>query len=940
MTSKIRNRSNRVSLLRGASAIVAAAAAMTGSPALAQDDEAIVVTGSRIARTDANSALPLTVVDSEAIADAGIIGIGEILRQDPAVSGGGFGQSNILSGGGAQVVDLRNLGSNRTLVLIDGQRYSLFTDSLQNEGQDLGLLPASMIERVEILRDGASTAYGADAVAGVVNFIMRDNFQGFDVSGLYGISDRGDGEQMRISFLAGAASDRGNVTVALEYVNRDTIEQPSRDWAANPLGAGANAAPFASIGSAIGGPQLRRPNNTLVEAFGNFGGVCPGACGGTATQRYNYANNQDLVQALEGYSIALNADYEITNNLDWHGSAIYGQRFSAYSLAANPIQANAPTGPYLSGLIIRPSASNPYGENLSLTWRPVAYGERDQTAQAGQLWVSTGLTGTIAENYTWDFTATHSEVNGNQQTEVLPNVVRLARILNPADCLADPVCASPSIGAVANIRNLFSGATPLTQGQYNYVFYTQSTNTRFITDNIQASISGPILTLPAGDLAFALGAEYREEYGKATPDSVTTSGESVSNATFPTEGSYDVLEFFAEVDIPLLRGAPLAEELTVNLQGRHSDFSNFGSAETWKVGLVWAPFADLRIRANMGTSFRAPNVTELYSLGTQSFVGLTDPCTTGAPGSGVSTGAYLDTAAAATCAGLGVPLNYVQPAAQLRILAGGNQNLQPEEGETYTIGMVYQPSFFTPLTMTLDYWHIELDSAIIGQGLQVFLNNCYRTIGIGAFGPGGLCERLGRRTAGGVPTDLSSILINSAGVSETSGVDFTFTLNFDNVGPGDLRIGSRSTWLENANGGLFLGAGFDGTGYLDGNINGGSGFPEWRSVLDIDYEVGPWAFSWQTRFQSSLYDPNCATPGTTATAFCTNPNALGYNGAPDYYLHDARIRFSGDTYSLTFGVNNVADEDPPYAIVTGTNTYPALFDVVGRSYFIGVNARF
>lgn len=932
----------RKSLLTGASVLAAAAAAITATPALAQDeDDAIVVTGSRIARTDANSALPLTVVDSEAIANAGVIGLGEILRQDPAISGGGFGQSNILSGGGAQTIDLRNLGANRTLVLVDGQRYSLFTDSLQNEGQDLGLLPASMIERVEILRDGASTAYGADAVAGVVNFLLRDNFEGFEATGLYGVSDRGDGEQMRVGFILGASSDRGNVVMAMEYQNRDAIPQVGggRGFLETPFGSGINANPFASVGSGIGGPQVRSTAGALVQAFGVNGGFCPAACAGGATSRYNYALDQDIVSSLEGYNIAFNGTYEITDSIEWHGTAMYGSRYSEFGLAANPFSANAPTGPFLSGIRVGAAeTSNPYGQTVSITWRPVPYGSREQSFNASQIWVSTGLTGTIAENYTWDITGTHSEVNSNGQTAVVPNAVRLQRLFNPTQCAADPVCASPAVGAVANIRDLFSGATPFTQGQRNYGFYVQSTNSRFITDAVQASISGPLLTLPAGDLAFAAGVEYREEYGKATPDSVTLGGESIANATFPTEGTFDVLEFFAEIDIPLLRGAPLAEELSLNLQGRHSDFSNFGTTETWKAGLVWAPISDLRFRANMGTSFRAPNVTELFSVGIQSFNTLLDPCTTAAPGAPAPGATYLDAAAAATCAAIGVPVGpvngYVQPAAQLRVLAGGNPNLQPEEGTTYTVGFVYQPSFFTPLTITADYWNLELERAVVGGALQTRLNNCYRVNppNLAAFAPGGVCAGLADRTASGVPTNLVSILQNSAGVSETSGIDGTISLAFDNVGPGDLRLAARGSWVQEAVGGLFLGAGFDAVGYLDGG--GGTGFPEYRATFDADYEVAAWRFSWQTRFTSELADPNCPS------AFCTPVNPYNYTGTDDYYIHDARIRYAADTWSLTFGVNNVADEDAPLAVNTGNNTYPALFDVIGRSYFVGVNARF
>ncbi|MBL8531416.1 MAG: TonB-dependent receptor [Hyphomonadaceae bacterium] len=935
----------RKTLLRSASVLAAAAAAVTATPALAQnDDEAIVVTGSRIARTDANSALPLTVVDAEQIANAGIIGLGEILRQDPAIgAGGGFNQSNILSGGGAQTIDLRNLGPNRTLVLVDGQRYSLFTDSLQNEGQDLGLLPASMIQRVEILRDGASTAYGADAVAGVVNFILRDNYEGFETTGMYGISDRGDGEQMRVGFIAGASNDRGNVLIAMEYQNRDAIPQigGGRGLMETPFGGFITATPFATIGSGIGGPQLRTPTNGLVEAFGVNGGFCPAACNGGATARYNYALDQDIVSSLEGYNIAFNATYEVTDNIEWHGTAMYGSRFSEFGLAANPMSANSPTGPYLSGILIQPglagggtNTSNPYTNTtpLSLTWRPVPYGAREQSFNASQIWVSTGLSGTIAENYSWEITGTHSEVNSNGQTAVVPNAVRLSRLLNAPACAADPVCSSPAVGAVANIRNLFSGATPLTPGQQNYAFYVQSTNSRFITDTVQASISGPILTLPGGDMAFAAGVEYREEYGKATPDSVTLGGESIANATFPTEGTFDVLEFFAELDIPLLRGAPLAEELSLNLQGRHSDFSNFGTTETWKAGIVWAPFSDLRIRANTGTSFRAPNVTELFAVGIQSFNTLQDPCSTG-PAGGTSTGVRNDPLAVANCAAVGVPLSYVQPAAQLRVLSGGNPNLQPEEGQTFTVGFVYQPSFFTPLTVTVDYWNLELDSAIVGGALSTRLLNCYRTQPASAFAPGGTCFELGQRTAGGVPTNLVSILQNSTATSQTSGIDFTASLAFDNVGPGDLRLAVRGSHLLEADGGLFFGAGFDATGYFD-SLTSGVAFPEYRATFDADYDVGSWRFSWQTRFISQMDDANC--PSTA----CPVGNAYNYTGVDDYYIHDARVRFAGDNYSLTFGVNNLLDEDAPLALNTGNNTMAAVYDVVGRAYFVGVSARF
>lgn len=955
MVSKTKkNADTRHALLKSASLLAAAAAAMTATPALAQDaeeEEAIVVTGSRIARSDATSSLPLTVVDQEAIQNAGVIGIGEILRQDPAISGGGFGQSNILSGGGAQTIDLRNLGVNRTLVLINGQRYSLFLDALQNEGQDLGMLPAGMIERVEILRDGASTAYGADAVAGVVNFILKDDFDGLDVSALYSVPEGGfEGEQMRASFTVGASSERGSVVAAMEYSERDNINQFARGgFLSTPFGA-INATPFAGVGSGIGGPQIRTtPGNALIECYGvNGGSLGAGPCA-----RYNYAMDQDIVAAQETFSVSLNATYEITDNIEWHGAAIVGDRFSEFGLAANPISANSPTGPYAAGIVVPTSAANNYGVPYSFTWRPTTYGNRQQTVTGSQMWLSTGFSGTVGDEYNWDVTATRSEVRGNVRVAVVPNVVRLARLLDPTACNADPLCAG--VGPIANHEAFWDNSVRLTPGQQNYAFYTQNSDNRFVTDNVQGSISGPLFELPAGALSFAAGIEYRSEYGESIPDSQTAGGEGVANATTALEGDFDVFEVFAELDIPLLADMPLAHELTLNLQARHSDFSNFGGADTWKVGLVYAPIEDLRIRANMGTSFRAPNVQELFGQGVQSFNTITDPCTTGTPGSGTSSGAYLDTASAATCAALGVPLTYVQPAAQLRNFAGGNVNLQPETGETWTVGAVYQPSFFTPLTLTVDFWHLEVESAIVSQGLQAPFTNCYQLSPLSAFNPGGACFQFGQRTPSGVPSALSRILINGAGASETQGIDASAILRFENVGPGDLRLGARTTYTEDANGPLFLGAGINAVGLLDGL--GGTGFPEWRSTFDADYDVGNWRLSWQTRYTSEMHDPNCrypigSTTGVGGTAiFAGNANcgtvvanqhtnAFNYNGTDEYFIHDARIRYAQDNYAITLGINNVADEYPPLAFNTGNNTYPALYDVIGRTFFIAASTRF
>lgn len=893
-------------------------AAVSATPAMAQDEptevDEIVVTGSRIIRSDLTSASPITITSGEDLRESGVINLGEALRRDPAVSAGGFNQSSILSGGGASTIDLRNLGSNRSLILINGRRFSLFTDSLQNEGNDVSFLPAGMLERVEILRDGAGPTYGADAVAGVVNFIMREGFDGVEVGAFYGMSEEGDAAQYRVNGVVGISSDRGDITFGLEYAHRDELPQASRPWALNPIGNITATGVTTGSGFAPGAQLRRTSNNSLVRCYNNDGGVVPV---GSACPRYDYGLVQSFIGSSTLLNVAANATYEITPGIEAFASMIYGNRESASDLAANPMGANQPTGPFLNGIVISAtSTSNPFGEAVSLQWRPQAYGGREGFQDASQLWTTVGLRGEIFDNYNWDASTTYSRTSSMTGTRNLPWATRLQRILNN-DCQTDPVCRAA--GQVTNIDNLFSGATPFTQAQRDYVFYTGATASLFESRQTQLNLTGPLFDLPAGTVGFAVGIENRSENGEATPDPVAASGEALANATNPTSGSFSSTEVYGEIEIPLLADIPLIDRLTINLQGRYSDFSNFGGADTYKVGVDWAVTDWFRLRGTYGTSYRAPNILDLYNGGVESFSFITDPCNTG------STNATVN----ANCNALGRPVGYTQAAPQIRVNAGGNPNLTPEEGTSTTVGFVVSPHFIPGFALTADWYQIELDNAIVGGPLANNLATCYADPNFLVLraDPTSNCFRLDSRTTSFNLATLDNRLTNADGTTTVEGVDWVLRYGYDGILGGGINVFWTNSHLLS-----YDDDGFDLAGLIQADAS--ASYPEWRSVFELEYYANNWSASWIVNYQSAVEDIR------TNLGILPTPNFLNYDGVDSYATHDVRFRYNWENTGFVFGINNVMGEDAPYAFNSGNNTIPSAYDIIGRYFFVSLTQNF
>jgi iron complex outermembrane receptor protein len=923
------------------------------APAAAQDaeeEEAIIVTGSRIARSDFNAESPVSVVTAESIVESGQLNLGEVLRSELAVGNGGFNQSSNLSGGGAQAIDLRNLGSDRVLNLINGRRVANFADSLQNEASDLGFIPLAMIDRVEVLRDGASAVYGADAVTGVVNVILRDDFEGLNLTGGYGISEFGDTEQVAMGAVMGASGDRGNVVLGIQYLSSELVPQRDRpDWAlpsiaaltaggvtngsgAHPGGLflftndGFNNVPYywCTTPTALGGDEI---TNTF---FANAGD-CPNLMPSDPDEligRYDYALQQSILNGFQSISMAVFGTYDITDNLSMFIEAQYANRQSESNLDANPIFALQGSPAFPLGWIV--PASNPHnpfpGFDAAVQIRPTStVGIRAQSIDAQSARFATGLQGRFMTDFDWELSYIWTEVRTDITTDATFNLRRAIEISDPAACAANPICTA-ALGFGNTALDVYRPGH-WAQSEINYFTQVATSTSNFGLEGVSGYVAGDAMELPAGPLGVALGFDYRDEEAHFEPDAVTAAGESIANQTFATDGGFSVTEFFGEVNIPLLRDAPLARSLSLNLQGRWFSYSHFSDDTVWKMGLNWEMTDWLRVRATYGTAFRAPTLVDSFSGGTVSFDFIDDPCDAdvlAVPPPG-GEGSATRIANCTTPGPLAVPVGYQQPAAQLPVLAGGDLadgtfDLEPETADTYTVGLIIQPPFLSGLRASVDYWSIEVQNFIGSTDVETeILDPCYDSL---VFPADPACATVVRLPNGNL-VGLTRTPLNRTGQIETSGIDWSVEWAFD-LGPGVMTLDHQGTFINdyNLNPGVGNYAANDGSGAI----------PEYRLNFGVDYDVGRWSFGGRVRHIPYIEDTRAAFDGTNGPA----GNPVNYDGIEEHTEFDLRLGFDAtDTTALLFGINNVTGEDPPYAFSTGTNTAPGLYGtaVVGR-YFL------
>ncbi|WP_308368448.1 MULTISPECIES: TonB-dependent receptor [unclassified Microbulbifer] len=852
--------------------------------------EEVIVTGSRIARDPLSTTGPITLVDSEAIERSGVGTIDELLRELPSMGTAGINANDNNGGGGLAFVDLRNLGSSRTLVLVNGRRF-VSSSSGVSSAVDMNNIPVDMIDRIEVLTDGASAVYGSDAVAGVINVVMKDSFDGVKISARGGATEDGGGENGELSFTFGNEGERGSFVGNISHSQRAEITYNDRDW------AGLNSS--------------LTPNGNLYTAYGNFTVGEGGQTLTDGTTSYDIGQHMWLAGSMERTGVTLSGNYSLSNSVELYGEASYTNKTTNQQLAAQPMYS-------ANGFAIDPeqhlpaeiqaqlqsawqeahdawvaNGSDPEDEEFPFpgeSWqagfddmriRPVAGGTRDYEQETDTYRFLAGLRGDLANGWSWDAFASYGKNEGENVIANSYSKSKLQEILN----------------GTAGIEPVFAGG--MSPEVIDYMRYADREDNEYELENYGVSLTGDIdaVQFQGGALGFAAGVEYRKESGEFNPSVETQSGDTFGNQQEATEGDYSVTEVFAEFNLPILSGAKYAEELSADLAVRYSDFDTFGGETTGKVGFVYAPIEDLRFRASASTSFRAPGIYELYSGTAQSYEYLIDPC---------DTSESNERGQGANCGMVGPA--FTQSGSQVPTNIGGNPNLDAEEAESYTFGIVWTPAFVEDLSITLDYFDIQVENAITSPDLQRMLDDCYRD------GIESACVSI-TRGAGGQVTNLEGAKMNIGEIS-TRGVDLDIVNNLHfNAGQLALRL-QASRLLEYEEYNEQTDQTWDKLGYVG---TSSEMYVKWRGLAGATWFADSWSLGLDVRHLSD---------GETS-----------YREVPSHTYLDLHAGWDvSDALRLTAGVDNLADREPTDG--SGSGDWNSTLDYKGRYAWAGVSYQF
>ncbi len=917
----------------------------------------VQVTGTRIMKAEIEGQVPIQTLTREDIERTGLTSIGDIVQRLTGSgsalntkfnSSGNFGFPPDGSGVGAgsAQVDLRHLGSKRVLVLVDGIRWvNEASASGVGAATDLNTIPLAIVERIEILEDGASSIYGSDAIAGVVNIITRRNFDGAQVTLNYGQFGEGDGQSSGVDLAWGGSSDRASWFLGASYVKQELVNSRDRAQSSFPRPGGGIA--FGSAFTPTGRFLFRDPNTgarlDLTPNTGNSAPVYNPAQTGcvrtdgfhcfTSADRFNFSQFNLLMTPSERAGLFGQFRFDINESTNWYAKALYNRRDSTNRAAPEPIQIGPAAGNRFASTatVSRLNPFNPFGFDLissgpgaNLTFlgrRPVEGGARVFEQAVDTWYVGTGLEGRFdlgERGYLWDINFASSKNRAEQTNYGSYNIRRIVQALGtPASCAAIPGCVP---------LNIFGGPGTITPAMLAWIQPIVRDESENKLQLFSANITGDLFDLPAGPLSFATGYEYRKYEGNYQPDPITVAGEYNGVPSLPTAGEYDVNEVYAELDVPLLADSPWARKLNISLAGRYSDYSTFGGEFTSKVGLRWQVVDELLLRATLAEGFRAPSIGELFGSASRFDAQLRDPClisTTGAPPTG----------SPANCAALGVPVGAVQVNPQISVATGGNPNLVPESADSFTAGLVWSPhfaqgsAFAERLDFEATFYKHKVDGAIQAIDAQTQLNLCVQTL------DPAFCGGI-RRASTGAISDFNNFLSNFS-VIKTDGWDFDVFWVLPDSDWGKLSVAWQNTWV-----GRYQAVGADGAVQprtVGVEVND-SAIPEWTSTLSADWSLGAWSAGWAARHVSRLTErcPDARLP-------CSAPPRFNELGATTY--HDVQAGYKFDWMKglqLTAGVNNVFDKAPPICLTCSLNGYDAsTYDIPGgRFWYLRANLRF
>ncbi|MEI2796654.1 TonB-dependent receptor [Pseudoxanthomonas sp. F11] len=950
----------------------------------------VTVTGSRIARTGFVTPSPVTAITAEEIRATGAVNIGDLMTKLPALSPNyTLGNSTRFIGtAGLGLLDLRGMGTARTLVLVNGRRH--VGSSPGSTAVDVNTIPTEWIERVEVITGGASAVYGADAVAGVVNFIMKKSFEGFELRGQTGKADEGGFDRSFVSFSGGSdfAEGRGSAAISLEYSKQDrfgrgdrkigreflvSVPNPNYDPTQPPSqsnpqtiisGPGGNHSISYGGTFTVGTFNAANPatwgNRYVFNPDGTFrrnryDGVVVSATSCVDCDFADLNAVADLQPAFDRFSFNTVVNFDLNDNHRLFFEGKYSKtesQFFGQPTFDQPIRIrrqNPYVTPQLGALMDAAGLTQ-----LQVSRFNVDAGRRGENVERQTTRAVLGIEGYFGEEWSYEASANYGQTTidrlnlNNRINERWHAGLDVARDANGnlvCRTTIDPNAVNPHTNTVYS-SFARTGCVPFSIFGNGAVsreaaawFNTNSLNTSKLEQQvISASVANSTLfSLPAGEVGFAGGIEYRKEKSQENTDPLAALGLTFLNAIPSRGGEYDVTEVFAETTIPLLADLPGVERLALDLAGRYSDYSTIGTAATWNVGLDWTIIPSLRFRGTVAKAVRAPSIGELFNPQSQNFATIADPCNYQTTNSNRPATAKDPTLRQANCSALGIPVGWVDTFSANRPgVSGGNPDLSEEEADSVSFGFVWQPEFVEGLGVSVDYWRVTLHDAIGAVTAQTNATRCVDS-------PGGInnpfCSFITRAPVGGY-TDAQGRIFPAYSItnwlalnenlakSRRVGVDVEVDYRFNFLG-GDSTLRFVGTRLLQSREWPFQDFPDEFNEYVTYVTD-----PRWRAQLNATYRHGNWRGSWDLNY----VDGNLRV---TPASYNSNPGSQSpiRNGSWTYHNLQAGYKFPGTGLDLYVGVDNVFDKDPPLNYF-GNDIGSALYDNIGRFMYMGVTYKF
>ncbi|QHL91805.1 TonB-dependent receptor [Sphingomonas changnyeongensis] len=979
MQLALRRRLLASTVLIGASMLSTAAFAQDAQTAETEKDDTIVVTGSLIANPNLEASSPVTSIGSEEALFRNTNTAEQLLRQLPGVTPS-IGSAVNNGNGGAAFVNLRGLGTNRNLVLLDGDRV---TPANQGGAVDLNIIPVALIESTQILTGGASTTYGADAVSGVVNFITKRDFTGVELNLSNQITERGDGNYLRADLTMGASLDdgRGNVVFSIGYQEADPVYQGARGFSRFGISS--------TSGRAAGGSPTSVPSSFALTGLPQQQVSPDGASLVPAYQDFNFNPFNIFQTPFQRFNVFTQGNYEIADGVEVYGRALYSKNTvqtiiapsgifgEALSIPANnPFLTTGIRNQLCSAAGIAASACTPTSTTAipipAVYRRTVELGPRISTFVTQVFDYRAGVRVDVTDTIKADVSASYGQ-SENDQTQsgyVLRSRVQQALNANNVNTCTNTANGCTPLNLFGPAGSISPGAAAFLSGESQISFTTALAQVRGV-------VSGDFgVALPSANdaIGFAVGAEYRNYRASRVPDFLAQQpGElgGAGGAVLPLRGGYDVYEAFGEVIAPLVQDKPFFQDLTLEAGIRYSSYTvdapsnpSF-KATTWKAGGSWTPVEGLKLRGNYQRAVRAPNIGELFAPVVTGLTNLvTDPCasldvsnppirrSTG------PTGILRD-----VCLAQGAPLaginNIQDPAAgQANGTGGGNPNIQPEKSDSYTIGVVLQPQAIPGLSVTVDYYNIVVNSAITAATPGDVIGACFNNL-TAASVTSAACTSIRRnpvngRLSGSTATTLGLPQpLTNLGRLSTNGIDLSVNYNTD-LDFAKLSLSFNGNWTRSIKFRASpTGLNRECAGFYSTNCSPTSGSPQpefsWNQRTTLSFDMVDVSLLWR-HISAIQYEPgigtlfNGAITGNTTVA----GQRVNFNRIPAYNYFDLSVRFDlGDNLDVTLTALNMFDKQPPIVgsnagatAYNSGNTFPSTYDALGRTFAATARVKF